>query len=348
MATPSSFTFPQRYVWLKSAPLTSPAEKFCCFFIILLIFVEILETGGIFCSFSWSLSVSRCLVGAGKTQDTLFPQRQQHRARCCWWAWQAARGSLSNQDVCVPREQVAVQDCKLQGQVSPRLGTGLGGSGKTWASLLCLGVKLFTALTLSSKRDVSDEGVSWFVHKWKWWQCHRTHSLFANLFLPVPDLVDHPPEGGALGAGGVLAVCLGLRAGDDLLARGPWRQPQDRGGHRGHRPAAARPAGCWMFGGTFLFPNVLFPRTRGMLWDREGRIGWSLENLQCKNCCSFTHSKNWCQCDPDTAGNKLNYGVIEYLQGGGYPSGLLSPTSTGWSWIYLKFIIIISAKYQSL
>lgn len=100
------------------------------------------------------------------------------------------------------------------------------------------------------------------------------------LLLPFPDFVDHSAEGGALGAGGVLAVPLGVCVGDDLLARGPRRQPQDRGGHRGHHPAASRPAGCWLFGGTlpFLFPNLLLPRTGGMLWDREGRIGWSLEN----------------------------------------------------------------------
>lgn len=42
-----------------------------------------------------------------------------------------------------------------------------------------------------------------------------------SLLVPLADSVDHSPEGGALGAGGVLAVPLGLRAGDDLLARGP-------------------------------------------------------------------------------------------------------------------------------
>lgn len=88
---------------------------------------------------------------------------------------------------------------------------------------------------------------------------------FAGLLLPFADLVDHPPEGGALGAGGVLAVPLGLRAGDDLLARRPRRQPPHRRGHRGRHPAAARPAGRWMLGGTLpvLLPDLFYPRTGG-------------------------------------------------------------------------------------
>lgn len=111
-------------------------------------------------------------------------------------------GSLrQDQDVCVPREQLSVQDSNADGSKDkfPWLRTGSGGSAITWDSLLCLGVKLITALTLpSSNRDVSQ-----------------------SLFLPFADAVDHPTEGGALGAHGVLAVPLGLCAGDDLLARRP-------------------------------------------------------------------------------------------------------------------------------
>lgn len=116
--------------------------------------------------------------------------------------------------------------------------------------------------------------------------CHRTASLPASL-LPFPDLVDHPAAGGALGVGGVLTVPLRLGAGDDLLARRARRQPQDRRGHRGHHPAAARPAGCRLFGGTLplLFPHFLFPRTGGMLWEREGRI------VKCKSSGYFKRSK---------------------------------------------------------
>lgn len=53
----------------------------------------------------------------------------------------------------------------------PWLGTGLGGSGITGDSLLCLGVKLITALTLSSSnRDVSDEGRCEFVCAQIFWK----------------------------------------------------------------------------------------------------------------------------------------------------------------------------------
>lgn len=94
-------------------------------------------------------------MGAGKAQDNNFPRGSKTK--------QGAAGEPGRQ----PQESgcLCPQGTHADGSKDkfPWLGTGLGGRGITWGSPLCLGVKLSTALTLSSLRDVSDLDTSSFV-----------------------------------------------------------------------------------------------------------------------------------------------------------------------------------------
>lgn len=163
MATPSSFTFPQRYVWLKSAPLTCPAWEDLLFLKILLIFVEISESGRIFCSFSWSLSSVKVSCGCWKSPgQVIFPEA----ANPSKVLLVSPEDSLKNWDGCVPGNRYLCRTAMLMAPRTSFPGRGPPLSGdRPWRKWHNLGFTLVVsgskALTLSSgNRDGSDKGVS--------------------------------------------------------------------------------------------------------------------------------------------------------------------------------------------
>jgi len=99
------------------------------------------------------------------------------------------------------------------------------------------------------------------------------------ILLPFTDFMDHTAKSGALGPGDVLPVPFGVCFGDDLLARCPRRQPEDRADDRGGCRSASCSAVCRLFGTMlpFLCSDLIFSGTGDMLQCGEGGVGWLLE-----------------------------------------------------------------------
>lgn len=172
-------------------------------------------------------------------------------------------GSLrQDQDVCVPREQLSVQDSNADGSKDkfPWLGTGFGGSAITWDSLLCLGVKLITALTLpSSNRDVSAKAFS---------------CLLQMLWIIPQKVVRWVLM--------VFSLCLS----GSVLVMTFWPAVRDDNRRIAVATVAAilllhalLAVGC-LVGHCHSFSLICYFLGQ-VAW--EGRMGWSLENLQLKN-----------------------------------------------------------------
>lgn len=72
MATPSSFTFPQRYVWLECPSHMSCLRRFAVSYNIFDICWNFGGWENLFCLFLEACLVWRCLVDAGKAQDIII------------------------------------------------------------------------------------------------------------------------------------------------------------------------------------------------------------------------------------------------------------------------------------